>query len=220
MLSLVVLLSLAAAQVHAATTYTVSLQTDAASYSGSQPIVISGTVSPAPGANTGIIISITNSQGALADIDEVIPGQSTGAFSFTSHPGGNSAWISGTFSVNATWGGDGETASSVVTFTYSATATTSTTSSSTTTSTTSRTSTSSTSSAVSSTTSTTTTTTSSSQSTSTSTSSKSTSTITSTTPEFPASALALVALAVVAAVALLSRRLPSRATAQLSGEKS
>jgi len=122
-----VLLALSAfAPAASAATYTVSVQTSAPSYSGSQAIPITGTVSPAPGANTGIIITIENSNGSVADVDEVNPNASTGAFNYTSHPGGNAAWTAGTYTVNATWGGDGTSASAVATFKYSLTATTTT----------------------------------------------------------------------------------------------
>jgi hypothetical protein len=117
-LALALLALLAFAPAASAVTYTVGLQTSASSYSGTQAIPITGTVSPAPGANTGVIITIENSNGSLADVDEVNPSASTGAFNYTSHPGGNAAWIAGTYTVNATWGGDGTSASAVVTFTY------------------------------------------------------------------------------------------------------
>ena len=182
-----------------ATTYTMTLHTDASSYSGSQPIHITGSVSPAPGPNTGVIITIKNSANGLADVTEVAPSSTTGSFNYTSVPGGSAAWITGSYSVNATWGGDGATASQVVTFSYTATTTTSTTSTTTTTTS----STSSTTSATS-TTSTTSATTTTSQ---TSTTSSTSTTTSSTVPEFPSGALALLALAGLAFAAAMSRRL-------------
>jgi len=110
-----------------AVTYSITLQTNAPSYSGLQPIVITGVISPAPGANTAVIITIKNPAGTVADIDEAIPSSTTGSFNYTSYPGGSSAWTSGTFSVNATWGGNGATASMVTTFSYSSTTTATTT---------------------------------------------------------------------------------------------
>jgi hypothetical protein len=167
-----------------AQTYAVTLQTNAPSYSGVGPIQITGQVSPAPGPNTAVVITIHNSAGGVAEITEVVPNPTAGSFSYTSYPGGNAAWTTGTFTVNATWGGDGETATQVSTFAYTASA--SSTSSSSSTSTTSSTSRSSSISSAS----------------STSTTSKAT-----PAPEFPASALALVALVGVAVVAALSRRI-------------
>lgn len=192
-------------------TYAMTLQTNSSSYSGTQPIVITGTISPAPGPNTGVVITITNSAGSLADIAEENPDASTGAFSYTSYPGGNAAWTTGTFTVNATWGGDGTATSEVVTFTYTAAATSTTsTSTSTLTTTTSSTSTSksTTSSASSTTTSTssTTSTTSSSSTQSTSSTALVTTSTSKTVPEFPSGALAAIALVVMAFVAIASRR--------------
>ncbi len=196
LLTLTLLLAQAFAPAHAATVYTMTLQTDAPSYSGAQPITITGVVSPAPGPNTGVIITIKNSVGSVADINEVFPGATNGSFTDVSVPGGNPAWTTGTFSVNATWGGGGATASKVVTFAYSATATTTTTSTSTTTSATSSTSTSTTTSSTATTTTTTT---------------------SSTVPEFPSSVLALVALIGMAVVAYLSKGTAAAAAEPASG---
>jgi hypothetical protein len=143
----------------AATTYTVSVQTDAASYSAAQTITTSGTVSPAPGPNTAVVVTIKNPAGTVVDIGDDPVNPSTGAYTQVTVAGGSSAWIAGTYSVNATWGGNSSTATMTTTFTYSPTVT-STTTSSTTTSTTS-------------------------SSTSKTTSSSSTSTLTTSTPPSP-----------------------------------
>jgi hypothetical protein len=175
------------APAQAATTYTMTLRTDSPSYSGGQPITITGVLSPAPGPNTAVIITIRNHAGSIADVNEVLV-LANGSFGWTSYPGGSAAWSSGAFSVNATWGGDGATASRVVTFAYAAVPTSTTTSAASTTDTTTKSSTTST-------------TTSPPNSTT-----KSTATVvTSTTPEFPPSVLAAVALACLALVAAFSR---------------
>jgi hypothetical protein len=186
-----------------AQTYAITLQTNAPSYSGVGPIQITGQISPAPGPDTGVVITIDNSARSAADIAEVVPNPTSGSFSYTSHPGGNAAWTTGTFTVNATWGGDGETATQVATFSY--TASTSSTTSSSTSSTNIFSSTSTSSSSSGSTSSTPITTSSTSSASSTSTTSKAT-----PAPEFPPSALALVALVAVAVVAALSRRIAVR----------
>jgi hypothetical protein len=167
-----------------------TLQTDMAAYAGAQPIKITGVISPAPGPNTGVIITIKNAAGGVADINEVFPNPSDGTFADTSVPGGNAAWTTGVFTVNATWGGASATASKTVTFSYSQSATT-------TTSTASTTSTSST---------TPTSTTSTTSTATTTTSTTATVTTTSTAPEFPSGVLAVVVLVGMALVALLSKR--------------
>jgi hypothetical protein len=125
-------------------TYSMTVTTASSSYSGTQAISISGTVSPAPGPNTAVIVTIRNSGGAIADVNEV-PVMTNGSYGWTSYPGANPYWTTGTFTVNATWGdSNGDSSSAVTTFSYSPTASTSSTSSSTS-STTASTSTSSTS---------------------------------------------------------------------------
>ena len=206
-----------------AATYSMTLQTDAQSYSGVQPIVITGTISPVPGTNTAVIITLKNSAGGVADIAEVVPSLTDGSFGYTSYPGGNQAWTSGTFTVNATWGGSGATVSRVVTFTYlaavSSTTSSSTSSSSSTTSskssstTTSSSTSSRTSSSTSSSTTTSTSTTLLARTNSTSSASTSATTTTTTTtpaPEFPSSSLAILALVAAVTVAVLSGRFSLR----------
>ncbi len=178
-LTLIFLFSQALVPAYAATSYTITVQTASPSYSGAQPIAISGVVSPAPGANTAVIITIKNSAGSVADVVYSNPDPSSGSYSGTSVPGGNPAWTAGTFTVNATWGGNGSTASMVTTFTYSPTVTTTTT---------------------------TTVSTSDTSTTSVTTTAATSATTTSTAPEFPSSALAVVALVAVAMVAALSRK--------------
>jgi cobalamin biosynthesis Mg chelatase CobN len=143
----------------AATTYTVSVRTDAASYSAAQPITTSGIVSPAPGPNTAVIVTMINPDGkTVVDIQDDPVNPSTGAYTQITVAGGSAGWVAGTYSVNATWGGNGSTATMITTFAYSPTPT-STTTSSTTTTTTSTTTSSSTSKTTTTTSSTSTTTT-------------------------------------------------------------
>ncbi|MDA4118554.1 MAG: hypothetical protein OK455_09450 [Thaumarchaeota archaeon] len=207
------LLSFGVAPAHAATTYTLTVQTDKTSYSGAQPIMITGTISPPPGPNTGVIITVRNPTGSMADINEVIPGPANGSFSDISVPGGSASWVSGMYTINATWGGGGTSASNVATFVYLPTAasTTTTSTSTTTTTTTTSTTTSSSTTTSTSTSSSASTSTSSSTTTSTTSTTSSTSTSTSSTvPEFPSSVLAALALIGMATVAVFSRRMTLR----------
>jgi hypothetical protein len=117
-----------------AATYSITVQTDMPSYTGSQPIIISGTVTPATGtANTAVILIIKNPIGTEVDIREANVTATTGAYTSPGVAGGSSSWTSGTYSVNATWGGPGGAASQITTFAYSPTATSSTTTTTTTT---------------------------------------------------------------------------------------
>jgi hypothetical protein len=101
-----------------AATYTVTVQTDSASYTGSVPIEISGTVSPAPGPNTAVVITVTNPNGTAVDYSDNAVNPTTGAYNHNVTAGGTSNWVAGTYKVNATWAGDGTTAIMTTTFKY------------------------------------------------------------------------------------------------------
>ena len=62
---LAVVLTLAPTIAFAQTTITVS--TDASSYSGAANVRVSGTVSPTPTANTAVFITVKSGQGAAVD---------------------------------------------------------------------------------------------------------------------------------------------------------
>jgi len=211
------MLTLVSASVPAHAASTITLTTDQPSYTGAQTIKMSGTVSPAPGPNTGVVIQTKNPNGMIIDIDEVTPDAASGKYSYTLYPAGSANWVDGTYVVNATWGdSNGNVAFVTAGFHYTGAVTTTTTSTTSTTTTTTSTTTSTTSTTTTTTTSTTTstttlpptsTTTTSTSTTSTTTTTSSTFTVsTSTTPEFPSSVLAAVALALLSVVAVLSRR--------------
>jgi hypothetical protein len=161
----------------AATPYTVTVQTDAASYIAAQQIMISGTVTPAPGANTAVITIKAPDNKTVVDTGDDVVSATTGAYSHVTVAGGTAAWIAGTYTVNATWGGYSSTAVAVTRFHYSPTASTTTT-----TSTTSTTSTTTTTTTTSTSTTSRTSTTSSTTSSSTTTTSTTAPTTTSTVP--------------------------------------
>lgn len=168
-----------------AVSYTISIQTDYPTYSGVSTIHITGQVSPAPGPDTAAFVSVLNPHGDPVDYGVEQVDANTGAFSHSTVTGGAgplaAAWISGTYTVNASWGSSGTVAYQTTTFGYTATTTTTTSSTSTTT---------------------TSTTTSSSTSTSTGTSATSTSSV---IPEFNPQALLIVSLVALAVIAVLGR---------------
>ncbi|HEV2390620.1 MAG TPA: hypothetical protein VGS04_07850, partial [Nitrososphaerales archaeon] len=109
-----------AAPILAAQAYTVTVQTSSPTYSGATPILITGTVSPAPGPGTAVVITIKNPAGSAADLLFANVDGATGNFNSTSVPGGSAAWTTGTYTVNATWGGPGGNAFGTTTFAYTA----------------------------------------------------------------------------------------------------
>jgi len=207
--SLLALIALATAFVAApafAVTYTVSVQTDRTSYTSGQSIMISGAVSPAPGANTAVIVTITNPDGkTVVDIGDNQVNPTTGAYNQTTVAGGTAHWIAGTYTVNATWGGYGSTATKTTTFNFAIASTTSSSSSTTTTTSTTSASTSKTTTSSSSSTTTTSppTTTSSSATVLPTTSSSSSSSTTQSTTETEGGGLGSLTYVIVAAVAIV-----------------
>ena len=104
--------------------YSVTVQTDRASYVGIAQIAISGTVSPVPGPNTAVIVVVSNPNHATVDIQDDPVNSATGSFSQvtvaggTISCGGSPCWIAGTYLVNATWAGYGASAIMTTTFAY------------------------------------------------------------------------------------------------------
>lgn len=98
--------------------FTVSVQTDRRTYTGTEQILINGTVKPPPGTNTGVIVVISNPAGATVDVQDDAVGPTNGTFSQDTVAGGTSAWVAGVYLVNATWGGDGESSTTTTTFQY------------------------------------------------------------------------------------------------------
>jgi len=188
-----------------AVSYSVTVRTDSANYVGSSSISITGQVSPAPGANTSVLLRVYNPIMVLVGASEAPVNGTTGSYSYSFVAGGTSSWVAGAYTVNATWGAYGPTVFQTVTFSWSplttsTTSTSTTSSSSTTTSTTSSTTTSST--TTSSTTSSSFTTTSST----TSVTSSSSATSSTSVPEFPFQMVAVVVTTVLLASAFLIMR--------------
>ena len=98
--------------------YALTVQTNDTEYSGTTSIAISGVVSPPPGPNTAVIVTIRNPQGAAVDISDDAVNATTGAYSQVTVSGGSAGWVAGVYTVYATWGGNGARAANVTTFAY------------------------------------------------------------------------------------------------------
>src|SRR2546426_11305666 len=84
---------------------TVSVMTDKPSYSGSDTIMITGTITPAPPPNaTSAFVTVMNPNGKVVAPSPAQVGNN-GKFHYTFGAGGTSNWISGTYTVNASWSG-------------------------------------------------------------------------------------------------------------------
>jgi len=110
-----------------AASYSLTVQTNSPSYTGSQQIMISGTVSPSPGPATAVVLTTTNPSGTVVDYQEDAVNPSTGAYNGSIVAGGTVNWISGEYTLKAVWGSSSGSATQTSAFQYSATATTATT---------------------------------------------------------------------------------------------
>src|SRR5438552_7082042 len=135
-LALAIVASAAILSARAATT--VSVTTDKPSYYASDTIMITGTITPAPQPNTtSAFVTVMNPNGKVVAPSPAQVGNN-GKFHYTFGAGGTSNWISGTYTVNASWSGSVDTKPiwKTTTFAYSPLASTTTTSTTTTPSTT------------------------------------------------------------------------------------
>src|SRR5580704_11350176 len=96
---------------------TVTVATNAPTYTGMATVQVSGTVTPAPAdASTSVVVTTTGPMGAV-DTGTATVQPTSGTYLYVFVAGGPS-WISGAYKVNATYGGPGGTGSATTTFTY------------------------------------------------------------------------------------------------------
>jgi len=121
--------------VSAQSSYYVTVVTDKSSYMAGQTIAISGSVHPAPGPSTAVFLRVFNPSGNTVAVGDAPVDATTGDYTFSLAAGGTSAWVTGAYTVNATWGAYPPTVYGTTVFTYAAAVATTTTSSTTSTST-------------------------------------------------------------------------------------
>ena len=101
------LVLLVAPMVTSAATYAVTVTTDMSSYSGSEAVHVSGSVSPSPGASQAVSFTVTNPGGTsyplpgTANIDPT-----TGDFTFVFNTGGTYYTASGSYTLTAEYDGN------------------------------------------------------------------------------------------------------------------
>lgn len=117
----------------AAVTYTLTVKADASSYSGAQPLIASGAVSPPPGSGTAVFLKIIGpSGGSPLSVGSANVNGSTGSYQYRFVLGGSSSWVAGTYTVAASWGNSPSgTVNATTTFAYAPATTTTTTTTST-----------------------------------------------------------------------------------------
>jgi len=99
---------------------TVTVATNATSYSGASTIQVTGTVTPAPTSTNTAVVVTTKGPAGVVDTGTVPVATGTGAYAYTFVAGGSPMWTSGTYVVNATYGGPGGTGSATASFAYTA----------------------------------------------------------------------------------------------------
>ena len=126
---LIASLLFASQAVSAQSSYYVTVVTDKSSYVAGQTIAISGSVHPAPGPSTAVFLRVVNPSGSTVAVGDAPVDAATGDYTFSLAAGGTSAWVTGTYTVNATWGAYPPTVYGTTVFTYTAAVATTTTSS-------------------------------------------------------------------------------------------
>jgi hypothetical protein len=106
----------------AGTTVSFTSPTAGASFKGSGSYTISGTVSSSSGQPDTVSIAVSGPNGLVdAYTASVSSPGSSGTFSYATHYGSSSAWVSGTYTISAT-DGDTPSATASETFQYTSTA--------------------------------------------------------------------------------------------------
>ncbi|MFI5420639.1 MAG: hypothetical protein ACHQ1H_06695, partial [Nitrososphaerales archaeon] len=91
---------------HSYSSGSITISIDRSSYTGTETIIVSGTVSPAPGASgTFVAVSITSPSGGTVDANQFVVGSSTGKYNGTFRTGGPSYSVSGTYTISANYNG-------------------------------------------------------------------------------------------------------------------
>jgi hypothetical protein len=97
----------------------VTISTNASSYSGQATIQVTGTVTPPPSVtNTAVVVTTKGSSGVV-DTGTAIVATGSGDYTYV-FVAGSPMWVTGTYTVNATYGGPGGTGSATTTFGYQA----------------------------------------------------------------------------------------------------
>jgi hypothetical protein len=102
---------------------TVTVSTNSPTYSGNATIQVSGTVTPAPTTATTAVVITTKGPMGVVDSNVATVATGTGAFNYA-FVAGSSMFVSGTYTVNATYGGPGGSGSGTTTFVYNGIGTT------------------------------------------------------------------------------------------------
>ena len=96
--------------------YTLTVMTDRSAYTATQPITVSGTISPAPSFGSNVTVIVEAPGGVVVNASAPV-NTSTGGFSYTFSSGGSSYWVVGNYSVTVVWQ-ESPAVNATTTFTY------------------------------------------------------------------------------------------------------
>jgi hypothetical protein len=98
--------------------FALSVRVDRQDCTTNQPILVNGSVSPAPNAPSNVTLVVTSGFGVAATATSRVSGIN-GSYSYTLVAGGSSAWVSGVYTVTAICVAFGATETATTQFNYS-----------------------------------------------------------------------------------------------------
>ena len=97
--------------------FALSVRVDRQSYTTNYPILVNGSVSPAPNAPSSVTLIVTGPAGVAATATSRVS-SINGSYSYTLVAGGSSVWVVGTYTVTAICVQGGATETATTQFTY------------------------------------------------------------------------------------------------------
>lgn len=101
------------------TAFELSIGVDRSAYTGNEPMLVNGSVSPPPNSPTNATLIVTSPVGVVATATSQVS-TANGSYSYRFVTGGTSGWVSGTYSVTVVCVAFGETETATTTFTFTA----------------------------------------------------------------------------------------------------
>jgi hypothetical protein len=94
-----------------------SIRTDRPAYTSGESMVVSGSVSPPPGAPSNVTITITGPQGVVVVATSAVS-TTNGSYSYRLVTGGAGGWVTGTYSIRGVWTASGRTETATTSFEF------------------------------------------------------------------------------------------------------
>ena len=98
--------------------YSMALETDRPAYQAGDEVVIFGSIMPAPGVPSDVLLTTTNPVGATVEAVSVPVDPVSGAFNSTLVTGATLSWTPGRYTLTASWELQGASVNATARFTY------------------------------------------------------------------------------------------------------